>query len=191
MPKKTRKNKRDLTVPKRGPPIKLNVELMNRAALMVESGCYIETACEACGIGRSTYYDWLRWGAEGRDPYAAFYDRLTQARATAEAKHVMTIDHATTDDWHAAAWLLERTRGRSYSGVTVTEARIDLDVKSIEEIGNKVRQIYAIAPPLLTANTQPIDAEFEDVEKSEEAGASADTGEPPPADDTPGTRPAT
>ena len=154
-----------------GRPSKLTKELMDAAVAYVAKGCYIETACQAVGIGRSTMHEWLRWGHEGREPYATFADTMLRARAVAEADDVSYIK--SDKDWRARAWRLEKMHGRDYAGVTVTESRIDLDVKSLEEIGNKVRQIYAIAPPALAANVTPIDAEYEEGAPGAEVEASA------------------
>lgn len=179
----TRLDKRALKMPTRGPS-KLTQAVEDEIATHVEAGSYIETACEAAGIAQQTYYDWLRWGAEGREPYASFRARMLQARATAEARDVAFI--AASGDWRARSWRLEKMHGRKYAGVTVTESRIDVDIQSPEQLTAKVRAIYGIAPP---APTQALVAdvtgnEVETVSGGEEQqGEGASPGDGPSGDE--------
>jgi hypothetical protein len=69
----------------------------------------IETACEACGIGKTTYYTWRSRGETGEEPYAEFRNVTTRARANAKLQLLRRIDDACKQgDWRAAAWRLER-----------------------------------------------------------------------------------
>jgi len=62
-------------------PTLLTPELSDQLCELLEAGNYLETAAEACGISVKTVYQWLRKGAEGVEPYAAFVDAVTRARA--------------------------------------------------------------------------------------------------------------
>jgi transposase len=79
------------------------------------AGCYVETACAAAGIGKSTYYSWLERAEEDPDSaYAEFAALVEKARAQAEAANLRIIRKAANDSWQAAAWLLERVYPEKY-----------------------------------------------------------------------------
>jgi hypothetical protein len=71
------------------------------------TGCTREAAAHHAGIDRTTLYRWLE-----RD--AAIRIRVEKAEADVEVRLAAQIVQAAPDDWHAAAWLLERRRPRSY-----------------------------------------------------------------------------
>lgn len=92
---------------------------------LVQAGNYLETAAGAAGVGRNTFQSWMNWGEEyegkeeaevpaDRRIYWAFRVAILHAREVATAKILRKIERAAIDDWRAAAWLLERTRGTAY-----------------------------------------------------------------------------
>ena len=94
---------------KMGRPEKLSQHHLDRIALLLRSGCYIENAAACAGISRSTFYRWLRRGeTQARGKYRNFWDTVTVSLAICEVRHVSAIAAAAQTDWRAAAWLLER-----------------------------------------------------------------------------------
>jgi hypothetical protein len=101
-------------------PTKLTAEVTAEIVRLVEAGNYNETAAEAVGIDRQTFHNWMKWGGAGTDPYAAFFDVVTRARANAEAA---LLDKVATGDGKgesfgqgkAAAFILERTRPKKFA----------------------------------------------------------------------------
>lgn len=94
-----------------GRPDRLTKERHERIVQLIRNGVYIQTACEANGIGTSTYYRWLE-NADNPDAdpkYREFREAITRARAEAEARHVLHVEQAARTDWKAAAWFLERS----------------------------------------------------------------------------------
>lgn len=94
----------------------------------VRKGAPVEPSCEAAGVDPSTYYGWMRWGKEGKEPYATFSQAVRRARAEAELELLGTAkdgDEAGTSNGPAkcAQWLLERTRGNRYA------ARVNVKVE--------------------------------------------------------------
>lgn len=84
----------------------------------IRSGIPPESAAEATGIGSSTYYRWMELGEErfeagklrrARAGFREFREAVTRARAEAEAIHVAHVAGASSKDWRAAAFLLERS----------------------------------------------------------------------------------
>lgn len=71
------------------------------------TGCTREAAARHAGVDRTTLYRWLE-----RDP--AIRVRVEKAEADVEVRLAAQIVQAAPDDWHAAAWLLERRRPKSY-----------------------------------------------------------------------------
>lgn len=97
-----------------GQPTKLTPKLQAAIRANVAAGNYIETACLAAGISTTTYYNWMKWGEQGKEPYVGFFASLKAAEAEAEAKALKCIENAMMDSWQAAAWYLERTKHRKF-----------------------------------------------------------------------------
>jgi hypothetical protein len=82
---------------------------------LLGAGNYVEQACEAVGINKTTYYDWMKRGKDHDDAgkkskYAEFYNAVKRAQAEAECRNVAIIQKAAQTQWQAAAWWLERTK---------------------------------------------------------------------------------
>ena len=60
-------------------PDRLTPELLDAVVAEVSRGVPAYRAAQARGIAKSTFYDWLRWGREGRAPYTALVERLEGA----------------------------------------------------------------------------------------------------------------
>ncbi len=82
---------------------------------LIEQGNYASVAVAAAGISAVTYYDWLKRGRSGEQPYANFLNAIKKAESKAEAALVAGIKDAGIKQWQAMAWLLERTRPQRYS----------------------------------------------------------------------------
>lgn len=74
----------------------------------VKAGSYATEACAVAGIATVTYYDWLKRGARGEEPFAAFANAIKKAVAFAEARAAGRIVKAGQKNWQANAWYLER-----------------------------------------------------------------------------------
>jgi hypothetical protein len=89
-------------VSKPGPKPKLDDEKLRARVLdLVKAGSYIETAAEAAGIARRTFYDYLRLHPD-------FQEQLHEASATSMATAAALVTKAGSKQWQAAAWMLER-----------------------------------------------------------------------------------
>ena len=76
----------------------------------VLKGNYITTVCKSVGISTSTYNNWKKKGEQGIEPYATFYERVTEAEAQAEMDILDVIYTNAIDggNWLSSAWILER-----------------------------------------------------------------------------------
>lgn len=86
--------------------LKLTPEVQDTIVTYLRCGAYIETAVEAAGIVKETYFEWLRLARTGKEPYASFEAATRQAMAQAELTALQRIDSA--GQWQADAWRLER-----------------------------------------------------------------------------------
>jgi len=84
--------------------------LTERIAKLIAEGNYVEVACSAVGIGKTTYYRWLQHGEQAQSGvYRDFWNAIKKAEAEAETKYTGVIrDAANEGNWTAAAWWLER-----------------------------------------------------------------------------------
>lgn len=97
----------------RGRPTKLTAHVADQIVEILGDGGYAETAAAAAGVSKSTFYDWIERG----DPdgtkaidhdFRVFRQRVDEARAKGEMVRVGQVAAAASDDWRAAAWMLER-----------------------------------------------------------------------------------
>lgn len=105
----------------------LTPELQTRIVNMIRAGNYAEVAARACGIHKSTYYDWLLRGGRGEEPYRFLADAVESAAAEAEARDVVVIGKAAETHWQAAAWRLERKNHKRWGRKDALELSGDED----------------------------------------------------------------
>lgn len=101
-------------------------ELMDRICDLVRAGNYIETAAASAGVTRDSLYRWMRQRPE-------FAERVHKAQAESEARDVLLIGKAATEQWQAAAWRLERRNPRKWG------ARVQISVQ--EELSDVLDRI--------------------------------------------------
>ena len=94
-----------------GRPSEFSAEVERAILDALAAGASVASACEAAGVGRTTYNRWLEQGEpeDGPEHFRDFRDATTRARAQARVAYAAVIRRAATDgDWKAAAWALER-----------------------------------------------------------------------------------
>jgi len=121
------------------------IRLPERIAEYVAAGCSLEAAAAACGVGGRTAFAWQSVGEEWEDAdpaeipedrraFAAFTAAVKEARLAAESRHLRVIERASTADWRAAAWILERTRPERYGRVDRLRVGGDADAGPVRVI---------------------------------------------------------
>lgn len=103
-----------------GRPSKLTAELQDSICKTLGAGVDIETAAAREGIGRSTVYDWMKWGREGTEPYASFVEAVEIALATVETQVTYQILKASKSSWQAGAWWVKWKHNRGAQKVELT-----------------------------------------------------------------------
>jgi hypothetical protein len=90
-------------------PSKFSEEVTERIVQAMRAGNYADAACQAAGIGTSTFYRWMSLGAaEPASEHGAFREQVLRAEAEAEVHAVAIIRRAMAEDWRAALAYLER-----------------------------------------------------------------------------------
>lgn len=92
-----------------GRKTKLTKELTKKMIDAIQMGCTYKLACQYAGIDTSTFYLWMQSGREGKDEIKVeFFNQIKKAEATCAFSTLKKINEASSEDWRAGAWLLER-----------------------------------------------------------------------------------
>jgi hypothetical protein len=99
-------------VPKRRPrpigrPSKLTPEILDSICGALEMGVPEKYAAASYGIAESTFHEWMKKGAAGIEPYAAFRQAVTRSSAQA-VSNLVVRGLAGGKGSRAACWILER-----------------------------------------------------------------------------------
>lgn len=102
-----------------GRPTKYSQEIADKICQHIRAGAYVETAAAACGINKTTLYEWLKNSARGKTQNG-FSNAIEKAQADAELFDSGVITKAAINgQWQAAAWRLERKHPDRYGRRTV------------------------------------------------------------------------
>ena len=134
-----------------GRKTKLTPELQEEITKRIKAGNYIQVACEAIGISHTTYFNWIKKGEEGKSPYVEFLKAIKKAEAEAHVNCVAIIASHATEQWQAAAWLLERKYpdkwGRrdklDIKGEIIAERKVDKLEEKFSHMSQKELSQYA------------------------------------------------
>lgn len=105
----------------RGRPTVLSEALTATICQYLLDGGYLDTACAAAGIGRTTMHSWLKLAAEADakgledTPWQDFRNAVEEAQAEAEARDLRLVTKAAQKNWKAAAWRLERRKPKRWA----------------------------------------------------------------------------
>jgi len=118
----------------------------------IRIGITFERAAELHRVSRATIYRW-----RNEDP--EFDKDVLEAVVYSEAILLQRINDKTTDDWKAAAWILERRHPNQYSprreiDVTVTKSDGKDEVVAMME---QTRELYLGAENQKTGSEDPAD----------------------------------
>lgn len=120
-----------------------------RAEEAMRLGLTHELCAAYIGIGRSTYFKWLKRGrAEESSIYARFRDAVRRGEAQGAAMSLATIaQSARAGQWQAAAWLLERRHQYiKRTAVETTETTASDRSQRIAKIKQDAQRTGAIRP---------------------------------------------
>ncbi len=103
-----------------GRPTSLTPELQLQICETLSWGVDVETACRRSGISRATYFQWVKRGKTGEQPYADFLDATDEALAHVEADVTRNIIRASKNRWQAAAWWIKWQKTQGVQRVELT-----------------------------------------------------------------------
>ena len=127
-------------------PTKFTPETVHAILAGIRAGLSYRLAAEAAGIHYDTFNEWQQGrfprGAD-RQLKAEFSDELTRAKGQAAAQLTALISTAATEDWRAAAWLLERRFPQDFAKDASLYARLDaLEASAgLSQSGSNIRRI--------------------------------------------------
>lgn len=76
----------------------------------VRVGVTLRNVHNHIGVSGQTFWNWIRRGNAGEQPYARFVERVNKARAECEVATLRAMQAAGGQDpWQSKAWLLERS----------------------------------------------------------------------------------
>jgi len=115
-----------------GRPTKLNEELIKQFESYLLMGNYVETVCEALGVSRDTYYNWIKEGDLNPDSLQGiFSDTIQKARAQAEINLVKNVGDGK-ERWQGAGFILERSRRERWARINekdqIIQPKIELNL---------------------------------------------------------------
>lgn len=114
---------------KLGRPTALTDQVKNTIVQALLHGAYIETAVAHAGVTRESYYEWMRRGSKGDEPFKTFADAITKAIGDAEMWDLAVISKAAQEgNWQASAWRLERKFPRKWGRLDRIEATVNQNV---------------------------------------------------------------
>lgn len=122
---------------------KLTTDLQTMICGYVNAGASIPDACKAAGVSWNTAKDWLKYGREGRKPYADFVEAVERSKAAWKVGSVAVITKHGRKDWRASAWLLER-RDPAFAPPT---QRVDLGVSFEQKITERFARLKTLLSP--------------------------------------------
>jgi hypothetical protein len=96
---------------KRGRPgrtVGLTPRIQEIICEVIAAGNYQKLAAQAAGISQETLQKWRQRGRRDIEPYATLERAIEQADRDCESALVAKVMAATSDDWRAAALMLER-----------------------------------------------------------------------------------
>ena len=127
-----------------GQPTKCTPERIEAICAKIRKGVRDEVAAQCQGVSPAAHYNWMNWGADGREPYVEYMESVARARAEWEAEKVEELNATVTyskDGTPAAVgrdrqWLLRHLRKEAYS----EDFRIEVMDNAHEQIIGRLRQ---------------------------------------------------
>jgi len=123
-----------------GRPTKLTPEVKDKIIRYIRGGNYIETAVQASGITKKSFYNWLDRGnkelerlakspkarvRQSEQIFVDFVKEVDKAQAEAEAKDVMLLAEFAKEDSNVIRWRLERKYPQRWGNRQQVDAKVE------------------------------------------------------------------
>lgn len=96
-------------------PTLFDDERVAKILKVIRNGGSRESAAAAAGITYAVLRKWIQRGRAGDEQFVAFVAAVKAADGAAEQAMVRLVRKAARTSWQAAAWWLERRRGKRYA----------------------------------------------------------------------------
>jgi hypothetical protein len=94
---------------KTGRASKMKKDVIQKLVHAIKTGCTYDLACQYAGIERTTFYNWMKAGREGKtQKHIDFFNTIEEANASGAMTNLQLMQEAAKEDWRSAAWILER-----------------------------------------------------------------------------------
>jgi hypothetical protein len=120
---------------RQGQPTKLNEQTTTAILNNLASGVGIEKAAAYAGIGARTVCEWVERGRADQEAgndtgFSRFSQDVTRTRAQVQIQLAAQVRAQASDDWRAAAWMLERLAPGEFGQHQVVEhtGSVELEV---------------------------------------------------------------
>ena len=142
---------------------KLTPELQKKLIKCIRAGSYIVVACRAVGISEFAFYDWIKKGKKGIEPYTKFTKSVRQAQAIGELKIYSEIRSQVKKDWRAGMEILARKYPQRWAKKDRLEVKTKKTIESKQfiEISKKVDNLLPEQRKQLIAIAIKVEEEFE------------------------------
>lgn len=115
-------------------------ERVARIIKVIRNGGSRESAAAAAGITYAVLRKWIQRGRAGDEQFVAFVAAVKEADGLAEQAMVDVVRDAALDGtWQAAAWWLERRRGKRYA--LKRDMKVEMTTMSPEQARAKYREL--------------------------------------------------
>lgn len=130
----------DLPPPKRRgrPRSSMTPEAIAAILRAVRCGLHIEVASRIAGVAPSTV-------RSHRGRHRDFDEALLQAEATCEGSLVAIINRSAANDWHAASWLLERSRPDRWARPEIRQQLLQVNISANDVVDGIHRMLKIVA----------------------------------------------
>lgn len=148
-----------------GRPTDLTPEVIEQVKQLLPVALHIETVANFLGRTRRTFSNWLKWGSQeyqrlaknkrakpikSEALYLEFFLVYKKALGEGEFRNIEIVNQAATEQWTAAAWILERRFPERWS----RERSLLLDlVKQNQENRDELARLRASVNPSNTPGT--------------------------------------
>lgn len=127
----------------------LTPELIEGITKKITEGMYVTDACATFGIGKDSWYDWMKKAKREPDIYplcVRFSESIMKAQADCKAYFIEKLKNASVVEWKAAAWYLERRFPKEYGkreqlDISGVDAEADnLKVKTEQDLIDEIKE---------------------------------------------------
>jgi len=174
--------------------LKLTPEVQATICDWISKGNYISKACEAAGISKQTFYNWIMRADKGEQPFVDMLDSFKKAEAQASVERIARIQEAAkggipirrktitrkdgsieveesyaAPQWQADAWTSERKEPQEWGRVDRVQLRHTMDPETIrynEAMANHPGARLAV--PRLIAESRALEGECREIPEGDE-----------------------